>query len=463
MDDLALVDRLRESLFNELPRLEKWSRYYEGTQPMSYMAPELARELEGRVRQVVVNWPRLVVDALEERLDIEGFRIANTPDERLWEWWQANNLDEFSQMAHIDALTACRSYIIVGTQESGEVPLITVESPLQVIAKHDPRTRKVTSALKTWAEDDGTQRATLYLPDRTVWLVSEGHESEAADFLHPQVYGRAAANWRVEYTDQHNLGVVPVVPLVNRGRILDQQGVSELADITPISDAACKIATDMMVSAEFHAIPRRWIVGMTEDDMTDADGNTISKWDRIAGRIWASSGLPSEVQMGQFPEADLRNFHETLKSLAHMVAAQAGLPAHVLGMPSNSSTNPASADAIRSGEIRLVKRAERRQRAFGGSWEEAMRIAMLMVDGETSGESLETVWRDAATPTIAQRADAVVKLRTAGIISLRQAREDLGYSEEQIVSMEADDSAAVDRLLGPETFGPKPVEDEPEV
>lgn len=40
--------------------------YYEGTQNHSYMHPEL-------VRQVVINWPRLVVDALEERIDPQGF------------------------------------------------------------------------------------------------------------------------------------------------------------------------------------------------------------------------------------------------------------------------------------------------------------------------------------------------------------------------------------------------------
>ena len=51
--------------------------------------------------------------------------------------------------------------------------------------------------------------------------------------------------------DVHNLSVVPVVPLVNRSRIIDTDGVSELADVVPLSDAACKIATDMMISAEF--------------------------------------------------------------------------------------------------------------------------------------------------------------------------------------------------------------------
>ena len=145
-----------------------------------------------------------------------------------------------------------------------------------------------------------------------------------------------------------------------------------------------------------------------------------------------------------------------------------GLPPHFLGY---SDANPTSADAIRSAETRLVKRAERRQRAFGGAWEQVMRLALLVVDGALPDgiDSLETIWRDASTPTIAQKADAVTKLRTAGLISLRQAREDLGYSQEQIAVMEADDTRAVDRVLAGDfesLLGPKPapvIDDEPVV
>lgn len=439
----ATTSQLRERLMSKRPDLDKWSRYYEGTQPLEYMAPELVRELDGRIRQVIVNWPRLVVDSLEERLDVEGFQIEQKVQDRLWDYWQANNLDEASQQAHVDALVHRRAYVIVGSGDAGGPPVITVESAQQVYAERDPKTRKIVSAIKRWTDEDAqTEWVTLYLPNETVWYTSED----------------AGRTWSEPRTDAHRLGVVPVVPLVNRGRILDPDGVSELADIVPLSDAACKIATDMMISAEFHAMPRRMVVGLSEDDQMDQDGRPISKWAQIAGRVWTIDALPSEVNAQQFAEADLSNFHSTLNSLARMVSSMAGLPPHFLGY---SDANPASADAIRSSETRLIKRAERRQRAFGGTWEQVMRLAMR-VAGETlpdNIDALETVWRDASTPTIAQRADAVVKMRQAGLISLRQARQDLGYSREQIAAMEVDDAKAVDRVLGGDMaalVGPKP-------
>jgi hypothetical protein len=127
------------------------------------------------------------------------------------------------------------------------------------------------------------------------------------------------------------------------------------------------------------------------------------------------------------------------------VAALTGLPPAFLGL---ATAQPPSADAIRASEARLVKRAERRQRSFGESWERVMRLVLLLRDGELDPRtrSLETEWRDAATPTYAQKADAVVKLHSAGILPTEQAREDLGYSAVQRARMQSMDDEALTRM-----------------
>lgn len=244
------------------------------------------------------------------------------------------------------------------------------------------------------------------------------------------------------------LGEVLVEPIVNRPRLKRTGGVSELKPIISISDAACKMATDMMISGEFHAIPRRYAIGVGPEDFEDETGRPISALKRIAGRIWAIAKNKKDdgVELGQFPEANLSNFHDTLKLLAMLVASLAGLPSRFLG---HATDNPASADAIRSDESRLVKRSERKQRAFGGSWERVMRLVLLVRDGEVPEQAgnLETLWRDASTPTVAQKADAAMKLHTAKIIPLRQTREDLGYTQVQIDRMEDEDEKAAENAF----------------
>ena len=50
--------------------------YYEGQDPLSDMHPKLLTTLDDWVRQLEVNWLRLVVDALEEHIDLTSGGIS---------------------------------------------------------------------------------------------------------------------------------------------------------------------------------------------------------------------------------------------------------------------------------------------------------------------------------------------------------------------------------------------------
>lgn len=427
------LKRLVQEHDRVIPDLRLMDSYYEGTQPLSYLAPEIQAELNDRMRQLIINWPQLIVDALDERLDIEGFRYADseTTADDLWQVWQANALDEGSQQVHVDALALKRAYVIVGANEDDETtPIVTAESALEVFAERDPRTRQVIAAIKRWDEPTGvgvavTKSATLYLPN--------------ARYSFEQDSGA----WKLVDQDEHNLGQVLVVPVANRPRLRHVEGTSELMSVIPISDAACKIASDMMVSAEYHAMPRRWATGMARDDFADENGQPLGAMSSLAGRMWANED--PNVKFGQFPEAQLSNFHDTINVLARLTAAMTGLPPAFLGL---ATDQPPSADAIRASESRLVKRAERRQRAFGEAWERVMRLVLLVRDGDVDPRtrSLETVWRDPATPTYAQKADAVVKLFSTGLLPKEQAWEDMGYSAVQRARMQKMDDDALTRM-----------------
>ena len=425
---VEMIEQLSAELVKGHGEIKKYSKYYEGKQPLRYMAPQLEQELGPRIAQLVLNWPRLGVDAYESRLDVEGFRVAGEVEgsEDLWEIWRANDLDEISQQAHLEALITGRSFVIVGPGEDPKIPLISVEHPSQVAVMRDPGTRRVTAAIKSWVDDGDVQNVTLYQPDVTRYYRKPKNEFE----LQRQV--------------DHGWGMVPVVPVVNRPRMLCPDGVSELADVVSIADAANKMATDMMVSAEFHAMPRRAWFGMSEEDFADEHGNPISVWSRIAGREWATEHTQDEAGVVQFAEADLRNFHESIKLLAQLASQVLALPPHYMGF---ATTNPPSADAIRSAEAQLVKRCERKQTIFGGAWERVMQIAARIAGVEDGRDLrlLETVWRNPATPTVAQKADAAVKLYTAGISTLEQTREDVGYTPAQRQNMADEDRAALER------------------
>ena len=386
--------------------------YYEGRQRLEHIGLAVPPEL--RRFETVVNWPRVTVDALEERLDVKSLMLPGTDvaDAGLQEGWDANNLDSEASLVHLDTMVYGRGFVSVGTNgEDHEHPLIAVESPRQMTAKVDPRTKRITSALKVYGPDEtgNPTLATLYMPDRTVWIQR-------------QQDGR----WAEYDRDQHNLGTVPVVMFLNRRRTGLWTGVSEMADVIPLTDAAARSLTNLQIAAETHSVPQKWVLGMSKNDFVDADGNVIPAWQSYFSAIWANQNKDATV--GQFSASSLTNFHDTVNHYAALVAGLTGLPLRYLGQ---NSANPPSADGIRADEARLVKRAERKQRAYGDQWGWVFALYLRFRDGETvDGNRIKVEWHDAATPTYAQKVDGIQKL-TGGlpILSRQGGWDELGWSE----------------------------------
>lgn len=400
--------------------------YYEGQQRLEQLGLAVPEDL--RQFLTIVAWPATYVDAIEERCDVEGFRLPGEPEANkgLAEVWQANDLDDESQMGHLDSLIFGRSYACVGSGEDEHLPLVTVESPLEMVHQWSPRERETVAAARFYLDDssgDVVQRATLYAQDRTTWLRLDG------------------GDWAVEDVDDHHLGRCPVVPLVNRGRTHARYGLTEMLRVIGLTDAAARALTNAQVATEVMALPQRWAAGMSAADFKDPDtGQQIAAWEAYFGAVWATTN--KEAKFGQFSAADLGNFTRIIDHYAQLTSGQTGLPMRYFGQ---MSTNPPSADGIRADEARLIKTCERKARAWGGSWERVMRLVRLFQTGDydTKLAAMETLWRDPATPTRAQQADAAVKLYQAKIISKRQARRDIGYSSVQIENMERDDQDEV--------------------
>lgn len=424
-----------------LPGYDALDSYYRATQPLQFLHEEVLEQSHGRLRSLAVNWARVVIGAIEERLEVQGFDtgVADV-DVDLWRIWQANNLDEWSILGHSDAMVHGRSFGLVwGDENDPTTPRITVESGSQMTVAYKPGTTKIVAAAKFYRSDDADPNSPnppltgwLYLPDRI-----EKYRGSAG----VSGYG----NWELDGDVLDNpLGVVSVVPLVNRPQLLDLGGESELTDIIPLLDAINKLATDMMVSSEYHAMPRRWATGLNmgrdRRARNELKARAKEEWDDLSkGRTMLGG---KDVAFGQFSEASLENFIAAIKLLVSQIAAIAGLPPHYMGI---NADNPASADAIRSAESSLVKKARRKQRTFGGGWEEVARLAIAVRDGISYDEltsdlrGMRTVWADPTTPTPGAKADAALKLTSGDrpIIDVDQARLDLGYSPDEIRSMNA--------------------------
>lgn len=367
-----------------------------------------------RVLELVLNWPGLVVNTVEARLDVEGFLLADgtDTDDRLWKWWQTNDMDLESSLLHQEALALGRGFVIVGNHPEEGVPAITVHTEEGMAAAVDPLTREVAEAVRTYTDGADTKWAAHYLPGRT-------------NYYYLSLSGRWVMD--TSKTLQHTSQIPAVIPFVNRFRISDTIGRSEMADVLGLTDAACRTLTNMQLAQELLGAPLRGLFGVDDDDMEDSDGNPVDAIDLYMGRLLTSEN--DQAKLMQLAGADLRNFTEVLQTYARQVSILTGIPQHYLGL---GADNPTSADAMRAAENQLVKRVERHQRVFGEAWEKVMRVAMA-IQGEKIDRAtrLETVWRDASTPTMAAKMDAAVKGKEAGLYGPDTALKMAGFSLEE--------------------------------
>lgn len=417
----SIFDSLSATLTASLTETNRLNDVYEGLERLKQLGLSIPPELEQF--SVWLAWPRTTVDSIEQRLDVTGFRLpGQAADTSLWDVWQYNNMDERQTFAHTDALALARSYVCVGTNDvDREYPLITVESPKEMIAVRDPRTHRVSMALRLYDSDGvSAQRATFYLPNRTYWLRLD------------------RGRWVNEFEpDVHNLGTVPVVPFVNRARATRRkgsvlEGVSEMTDVIPIAESASRSLTGLQLAQETTAAPQRGVLGATRGDFVDADGQPLSTWQAYFGSVWAMQN--KDAKTFQFDAADLNNWDTAMNLYARQASGVTGLPVEYFGL---NTENPPSADGQRAGETRLIKKAERRQTSYGHAWESVQRLVIRFRDGAWSDDArrMETIWRDPGTPTVSQVTDAVVKRFQVGLIDWETAQERMGETPASIDQM----------------------------
>ena len=397
---LAIEDvvRLRQDFSRFAGANAEKAKYYDGKTRLKDLGISLPPQM--RLIDTVLGWPGTVVDALEERLDFEGW-----DSKELDLIFQTNDLDVSSSTAHLDALIFGTSFITVTSGREGEPDVVvSVVSPNDMVVTRDNRTGRVIEACQYIDGEDG-ERAVLYREMDTVWLYEQSGE------------------WYVDRVDDHELGRVPVAQFVNRPRASKTNGRSEITPaVRSLTDSAMRTLVGAEVAREFYAVPQRYLMGAPESFFLDEDGNPRGAWDAMMGKILAierdeeTGDVPT---VGSFAANSMSPFFEQLRELAKQVAAEGAVPNGYMGF--SSDANPSSADAIRMTENRLVKRAERRQAMFGKAWTEVARLILMVRDGRpfsalTDEElAIRPLWRDAATPTRAAAADEVVKMISAGV------------------------------------------------
>ncbi|GAB1326982.1 phage portal protein [Streptomyces sennicomposti] len=435
-----------------VPGLDRLQAYAEGRAPLPHVPGVDPAEAREWMKDARTNWTALVIDSPAERLGVEGFRFGDDSkaDDDANRIWQENSMDAESELVHYGAMSQRRSFVLVEDDGAGN-PRMLHKSARQVAVARDPHNpRKIAAGLYMYLDDwTGQSRATLWTPD-------EVHEfvSELTELAFPLRAVRLDSwdFWTLpsgkDTSGPNALKQVPLVPFVNR-RNRRPDGYAEHEDVLSIQNRITTGVIQLMAAGRYGAFKQRWAAGL-EVDEDPLTGQKIQPFKLDIKTLWTTDD--HDVKFGEFAATDLRPYVAAVQSAVQDLAAISKTPPHyLLGQVVN-----VSGDALKAAETGLASKVKSKQREYGESWEEVMRLAFrVMGDARADEMGAETIWADSESRTVSELADAAVKKGAAGV-PWRQRMEDLGYTPQQIARMEID--RASDAMLAPQPVGATPLQ-----
>jgi hypothetical protein len=445
------LPKLEQRLVARQTDMTLFDDYYHGRHRMTMHTARVLEAFGTTFKDLRMNYCGLVVKAMSERLEVQGFRIGRdqAAADAAWEIWQRNRLDASFARGIRAGLAKGEFSIIVWVDGAGE-PRMTVEDGSEVYVATNPgNPHSRRAAIKRWRDEDERRLyAVVYLPDGIYKFRSEQGNDLASRQLGelPEGFGRGGGagprrkisqvsglkweRWEVDGEDwplANPFGIVPVVPLPNKPDIFGV-GESELAAIVPIQDGINANVVNVMLAGQFSAFRQRWATNV-ELEM-GPDGKPVTPW-RIAVDSMLTAPPPDlpggpTVEFGEFEQTSLDGYISLHEAFVQGMATISSTPPHYFLAHQG---NFPSGEALRSAEAGLTFKARDWIRDSSEPVEEAMMLAFLMKSRQASISTRqaaqfakwaartdsEVLWRDPEIKTESEHVDALVKLQSIGV------------------------------------------------
>lgn len=406
-----IADELFPKWQNEYERLDRIDRWYRWKHDDVKLPRGATAELKLLVELSKTPWLALVVSSLSQCLYVDGYRSPldqrrsedqvdeGQVDEDVepsgpWKTWHANAMDRRQIAVHRAALAYGYSFVSVlpGTDDEGKRSVLRGVSPRKVFAAYDDPAEDEWPVYVLRVDSRGEGKGyTLRLYDEN-------------DIL---TFTMDSATDKPEFVrlDQHEAGVTPFVRYAN---MLDLDGRcdGEVEPFIPLAARINKTAYDRLLTQHFSSWKIRTVSGMSSPD-SEEEANRKKLQLRQDDILVADD---PDTKFGVLDETPLEGFIEAWRSDIEALAAVSQTPTHAL----TGQLVNLSAEALAAARAGLTQKVVERQKCFGASHVQALRLAALLEgDYDYATDRLSRVtWQDMEIRSMSQAVDALGKAAT---------------------------------------------------
>lgn len=388
-------------------QLDTLWNYYNGPQPLKYSTQKLAELFDNINTHFEMNWCSVVVDAVLNRLELEGFQVADdeATSKLLTELFTRLHIDIEADEAHEASLATSQAYMIIWKQD-GETVAYYNDPRLCHVFYEDANPRNKRFAAKWFNLQDGRQELTLYYTDRIEhWISTKVQTGTSLD---------KASLFEQDSVEPNAFGVIPVFELKSKG---------EINKILTIQDSINLLFSDMLTTAEFGAIPQKYAISQSDPGNIK---NAPNQWSWFP----AGDGQGQPTSVGEFQAAQLSNFSNEMDNLANALFTQTSTPKHYLmGTGANIS-----GEALLAMEAPLVKKTTKRQKTFGAQWQEIAAFIAKLEGKDVKPYQIKPLWKRAESVQPLTEMQ-IVQTATGAGIPLESALTRQGWSEKDVADI----------------------------
>lgn len=417
------LSRLIRRIGNESQKDKTRLDYVSGNHPLPNGDRRYVKSLRELQRKALTNYVALAVDAVTQRMEVQGFKFSGVVDEDAWRIWKANSLDFQASVAIRDAATYGRSFMLVSPPENG-VPVITIEDPRLCTLEADPlNPMKSRAGLKYYRDDiEGRIVGILYTPDR-IYRYHGPHADIDVDndaFLNRVQDIRTFPSMFELVDDFENpLGVVPLI----RGIWRPADGLSECEVGFDIQDRMNHTMLDRLIIVKNQSYRQR-LLSNTKIKANKA-GQKTPPFDPGADMIWV---MEDDAKLTDLNQAEIKDLLEAIRNDIDDFAAITQTPVTYL---SHRLVN-VSGSTLSAAQHSLISKVKKRMDTMGWYFEKVVKTGFRYLgDSRADDPVAETTWTDPEIRTTAEIADMVQKFRGAGV-PMRLTLEYAGFRPEEV-------------------------------